>query len=233
MELTKFTQQEVCIMDSNVNLIGVRVARLPVFFPAKDGNARHNCCLVTVLGNVGKGDNQKTKAYELAFWGKYAEVAAWEFDKGREINITKGELDSYRHDTGRLKANGSKEIYLQNKIHVRKFTFGRDSKKELVERISRNMAALCAELGIQLPAGFTAERLLAITRAPRVDYNPAIHDAAGKYGNATIWRPNMTAAPATASAAPVTADSVAEMEKNIAAMKAQLAAGGTPFPVAG
>jgi hypothetical protein len=201
-------------MDSQVQLMGVRVARAPVFFPAKDGNPRHNCTLVTVIGNTGTGDKAKAKAYELAFWAKYAEVAAWSFSKGREINVIRGELDSYRIDTGRVKGNGAKEIYLTNKIHVRKFTFGRDSKKELLERVTANMRKLEAEGGFKLPDAVTADKLIEITRSPRVDYNPAIHDATGKYGEATIWKPNMVAA-APALGQNAKAEQIAALEKQI------------------
>jgi hypothetical protein len=212
----------------------VRVARDPIFIPAANGDQRHNHCILTVINNRGTKDaagQARTDSYTLHFWGKYAEVAAWSLGKGREINV-RGENRSYLHDTGRVKENGRKEVYRRNEVLVRKFFFGGDSKKELMARLAKNIAALEVAGGFKLPASVTPETLLAITKTPRVDYNPAIHDATGKYGVATIWRKGQ--APVATASAPVDMNDVTAMKARIKEIEDAATAGGTvdAFPTA-
>jgi len=223
-------------IDSKVFLANVRVAGRPTFFPADD--VKKHRCLVTVINNRGKNDQQveMTDEFTLVFWGKRAQNAALYIDKGRALNVD-GVLRSYTVDTGRVKPDGKKEFNRTTSIHVRKFSFGPDSKKELVKRIGGNLALIKAAVdgGTRDPhAPITAEELIVINRPAAYDYNPQLAAQTGSYGNAQVYIKGqgmlaagsvpVQAGPA-AGAPPITpAANLAKMEAEVAALKAAMGA---------
>jgi len=224
------------MIDSIVTLSNVRVAGQPTFFPSDD--PKKHRCLITVIKNRGKNAQgvELTDEFTLVFWGKYAQVAALHLDKGRAINV-EGVLRSYTVDTGRLKANGKKELNRTTSVHVKGFEFSADSKKDLVKRISTNMAVIQAakEGGTrdpQLPT--TAEELIMVQRPPAYDYNPTVAYQTGRYGNAQVYIKGQGmltpgAIPAVINAGGVIDQTgeLSRMQGEVAALRAALANQGT------
>lgn len=206
-----------------VQLLNVRVAGKPTFMPSKNGDPRRHHTMVTVICNRGKNPNNQedmTDEITLNFWGKYAIFAAKYLDTGREINVD-GELRSYRHQTGQINPTSGKPVIERRvEVLVNRCFFGKDSMKELSARINANIAAL-RQSG-RLVGDVAAEELLKVSRIDVGDYNPALHDASGIYGNARIWRGgwigNGVAAPAS------TTDELAQLRQAVATMSAQLSA---------
>ena len=213
-------------MGNMVTLTNVHCAGNPTFFPHQDP-AKHRT-LITVISNAKTRNGQDIRdEFTLVFWGKYAQMAALYLKKGRAINVT-GRLKSYSIDTGRVKPNGKREIYRLTTIHVDRFEFGRDTMKELVERITANLQKAKQEGLIPANVTITAEYLLAVEPKPFVDYNPAVVAQTGLYGNAKVFIkgqgflgpqnvPNAT--PAATTAAGV---SVEQLQAQIQSLMAQL-----------
>ena len=226
------------MIDGMVFLSNVRVAGDPCFFPSADP-LKHRC-LVTVIKNRGKNKAgaEMTDEHSLVFWGKYAQTAALYLDKGRAINVL-GVERSHTKDTGRLKPSGSKELNRTTSIHVKSFEFGADSKKELVKRISANLAKAKAEGRINPDATITAEELILVTRPAAYDYNPQLAAQTGRFGNARVWIKGQGFLGAGVVGQPMGAAigpdaKIAQMEAEIQAMKAGAVDVGTadPFPTA-
>jgi single-stranded DNA-binding protein len=172
-----------------VQLMNVRVAGKVTFMPGAEPKRNH--AMLTVICNRGKKPNSQEEMSDeitLNFWGKYADFAAKYLDVGREVNID-GELRSHRHQTGTINPRtGQSNIERRVEVLVNRCYFGKDSMKEVSARVNGKIAALIQ--GGRLPVGtvLTAEELLAVNRPNVGDYNPAIHDAIGVYGNAKIWK---------------------------------------------
>ena len=218
------------MIDTIVNLTNVRVAGDPTFFPGADPS-KHRC-LVTVIKNRGKNKagQEMTDEFTLVFWAKYAQTAAMYLDKGRAIDVT-GVLRSHTIDTGRMKANGKKELNRTTNIHVKSFEFGADSKKELVKRVGQNIAKAIQEGLLPPNCTITPDYLIAVSRAASYDYNPQLAAQTGRYGNARVFIKGQGFLGNGAVAQPlVTDDKLAEMERQVAEMKAARAAGGEINP---
>ena len=229
------------MIDSIVSLSNVRVAGAPTFFPSDD--SKKHRCLITVIKNRGKNAQnvELTDAFTLVFWGKYAQTASLYLDKGRAINVD-GVLRSYEVDTGRIKANGKKEINRTTSVHVKGFEFAKDSKKELVKRLNTNLAAIQAakQGGTRDPNALTTgEELIVVHRSAAYDYNPQLAAATGRYGNAQVYIKGQgllvagsVAPPAGVGAAsPDTATELAKMQAQMDVLKAQAAGSAAGSPV--
>ena len=215
------------MIDSLVSLSNVRVAGAPTFFPAED--PKKHRCLITVIKNRGKNQQnvELTDEFTLVMWGKYAQTGALYLDKGRAINV-EGVLRSYTVDTGRLKPNGKKELNRTTSIHVKSFEFSADSKKELVKRISTNMAVIQAakEAGTRDPsAPISAEELIVVNRPASYDYNPQLAMQTGRYGNAQVYIKGQGMLVPNGAAG--VGANVASMQAQVAALKVQIAANTT------
>ena len=205
-------------MDEKLILCNARVAGPPTFFPGLTPDKHRT--LLTVIKNRGKNKAGQplSDEYTLVMWGKYAQTGALYFTVGRALNV-ECVPRSYSVDTGRLKPNGKKEIYRLTNFHVRSFEFGADSKKELSARINQNIMTAKAAGQIDQNATVTAEILLAVTRPQKVDYNPAVHNATGMYGNAKIFiKGQGFAGPGTAVA--TGQPTVEQLEAQLAQLKA-------------
>jgi hypothetical protein len=191
--------------------------------------------MLTVICNRGKNPRTQEEMSDeitLNFWGKYADFAANYLTVGREINVD-GELRSHRHPTGQINpATGKSVIERRVEVLVTKCFFGKDSMKEMSARVNAKIAALKQIGRIPMESNITADELLAVTRPAAVEYNPAIHDAAGMYGNAKIWKKgqgfvgNGVVAPQPV-AQPVNTGNpqdVTALTQELATLKAQLAA---------
>jgi single-stranded DNA-binding protein len=217
----------------NVQLIGVRVAGVPTFIPSPSGDVKKHHLMFTVINNRGINSNTKeemTDEITVNLWGKYAVTGANYIAKGRELNVI-GELRSYRHQTGRTRADGKPEIERRVEVLCNRFFFGKDSMKEMVARVGANISTLKAS-GRDLNGQLTAEELLAVTRPQFQDYNPAIHDASGILGNARIWKkgPGFVGNGVVANAP---AADVATLQKQIEDMQKMISAAGAPAEAAG
>jgi single-stranded DNA-binding protein len=221
----------------------VRIAADPMFIPALDPKRHH--AMVTVICNRGlhpRTKEQMTDEITLNFWGGYALTAAKYLKTGREISFV-GELRSFRHQTGQVNTAGKAVINRRIEVLVNQFFFGKDSMKELSARVNGNIAILRA--GGRIPANviLTAEELLVVQKEDAGDYNPAVHNPTGRYGNSRIWLKEtnswanpgaaQTAQTAQMSAAATNVDAAAEL----AALKAKIAgmeaAGETVSPFVG
>ena len=214
-----------------VQLLNVRVAGKPTFMPGSEPKRNHT--MLTVICNRGKKPNTQEEMSDeitLNFWGKYADFAAKYLDVGREVNID-GELRSHRHQTGTVNpTTGKQNIERRVEVLVNRCYIGKDSMKEMSARMNAKIAALIA--GGRLPQGtvLTAEELLAVDRPDIGDYNPAIHDATGVYGNAKIWRKGTGfVGTGAASAAPGTGD-VASLKAQAEVISKALTAAGEANP---
>jgi hypothetical protein len=216
------------MIDGMLTLSNVRVAGIPTFFPGSDPK-RHRC-LVTVIKNRGKNRNtgqDMTETYGLVFWGNYAQVAANYLTVGRAINVLCTPR-SWDVDTGRVKANGKKEMYRTAQFHVVRFEFGADSKKELVKMITENIQKAKAEGLLPAETTITADYLIARQKKQFLAYNGTV-DAQGLYGNARVfikgagWLQPGASAPAPAAAAP--AGDLAAQVANLTQMIANIQSG--------
>lgn len=228
-------------MGNFVTLTEVYVAGNPTFFPHSDPNK--HLTLVTAIENIKTSDGRDLRnEFTLAFWGKYAQIAALYLEKGRAINV-QGRLRTRPIDTGRVKANGKREIYRVTTVQVDKFEFGRDSMKALSARVNTNIQKAKAEGLLPPNCTITAEYLLKVEPKPFVEYNPAIAAQTGLYGNARVFVKGQgflgpqnapTAAPATApaSAGTVNNATIEALQAQIQAMQQQLQAQGSAVPVA-
>lgn len=174
------------MIDSIISLSNVRVAGAPTFFPGSE--PKKHRCLLTVIKNRGKNTagEEMTDEIGLVFWGKYAQTAALYLDKGRAINVT-GVLRSHTKETGKVKANGKKELQRDISVHVKSFEFSADSKKELVKRIGQNIARAKQEGFLPPDCTITPEYLIAVSKSPAYDYNPETARQTGMYGNARVY----------------------------------------------
>jgi len=172
-------------MSNIVQLSNVYVAGNPTFFPHNDPS-KHRTILTAIHNSKTRDGRDIRDEYTLVFWGKYAQMAALYLKKGRCINVM-GRLKSHSIDTGRVKANGKREIYRITTVHVDKFEFGRDSMKELSARINANIQRAKAEGLLPPNCTVTAEYLLHVDAQPFVDYNPAVVAQTGMYGNARVF----------------------------------------------
>jgi len=220
-----------------VHMMNVRIAGKPTFMPAADPKRHHT--MVTVICNRGVNPtNQQPMSDEvtLNFWGPYALTAAKYLDTGREINV-EGELRSFRHQTGQVGANGKPVIERRVEVQVQKFFFGKDSLKELTARINARIAELKAGGRIPQQVILDAGELLTVNRPDPGDYNPAIHDATGTYGNARIWRKGVGfVGQGAAAAAPLntgTAGDIASLTEQMRQIQAQLSAAQNAGATAG
>ena len=172
-------------MGNSVTLTNVNIAGNPTFFPHTDPSK--HLTLVTAIENIKTSDGRDLRnEYTLAFWGKYAQIAALYLEKGRAINV-QGRLRTRSIDTGRVKANGKREIYRITTVQVDKFEFGRDSMKALSARVNANIQKAKAEGLLPPNCTITAEYLLKVEPKPFVEYNPAIAAQTGLYGNARVF----------------------------------------------
>jgi len=209
-----------------VQLLNVRVAGKPTFMPGSEPKRNHT--MLTVICNRGKKPNSQEEMSDeitLNYWGKYADFAAKYLDVGREINVD-GELRSHRHQTGQINSTTGKPIIERRvEVLVNRCYFGKDSMKEMSARVNGKITALKQAGRIPLDTVITAEELLAVERPDIGDYNPALHDAIGVYGNAKIWRKGTgfvgtgvnTAAAGTGDVAALKVQA-AEIQKAIVAM---------------
>lgn len=214
-----------------VQLMNVRVAGKVTFMPGSEPKRNH--AMLTVICNRGKKPNTQEEMSDeitLNFWGKYADFAAKYLDVGREVNID-GELRSHRHQTGQINPTTQKPIIERRvEVLVNRCYFGKDSMKEVSARVNGKIAALIA--GGRLPVGtvLTAEELLAVDRPNIGDYNPAIHDAIGLYGNAKIWRKGQGFVGTGVNTAAAGTGDVASLKAQAAEITKALAAQGEASP---
>jgi single-stranded DNA-binding protein len=211
-----------------VQLLNCRVAGTPTFMPGSEPKRNHT--MLTVICNRGKKPNTQEEMSDeitLNFWGKYADFGAKYLDVGREVNID-GELRSHRHMTGQINPTTKKPIIERRvEVLVNRCYFGKDSMKELSARVNSNIAIAKSQGRINVEAVLTAEELLKVERPDVGDYNPAIHDVAGRYGNAKIWKKGTGMLAQTAVAAAVGPESVADLNvKMVEIQKALDAAAG-------
>lgn len=176
-------------MEDKMILSNVRVVASPTFFPHATDPKKHKC-MITVAKNHGKhrttGQPLPASYYELSFWGKRAQTCALYLNTGKLISaevIPRSRLV----DTGRFKQNGKKEIYRLTNWIVWNFEFGADSMKELCARINGNLALAKAAGLLNAESTVTAEVLLKTNRPTKYDYNPALAEQSGLYGNARVW----------------------------------------------
>jgi len=209
------------------------VAGTPTYFPSLTDPSKSRC-LVTVIKNRGKNaQNQDLRdEFTLVFWGKYAGTAAIFLDTGRCISV-EGVARPYTTDTGTVRADGKRNLNRITNIHVRHMEFGADTKKEMIARVTNNIALAKSQGLLDPNATITAEFLLNITRPAMHDYNPAQAEQTGLYGNAKVFikgrgfigetAPVITTPPLTAvaGAVPVAAEVVAGTEE-IASLESRL-----------
>lgn len=233
-------------MGNFVTLTNVNIAGNPTFFPHTNPNK--HLTLVTAIENIKTSDGRDLRnEYTLAFWGKYAQIAALYLEKGRAIDV-QGRLRTRPIDTGRVKANGKREIYRITTVQVDKFEFGRDSMKALSARVNANIQKAKAEGLLPPNCTITAEYLLKVEPKPFVEYNPAVAAQTGLYGNARVFikgqgflgpqnapaaAPVATpAAAGTATAGTVNNATIEALQAQIQAMQQQLQAQGAVAPAA-
>jgi len=173
-------------MSNYAILTNVNVAGNPTFFPHPTDPNKHRTLLTAIHNSKTRDGRDLQDEFTLVFWGKYAQTAALYLEKGRSINV-QGRMKSYSIDTGRVKANGKREIYRITTIHVDKFEFGRESMKALSARVNANIQKAKTEGLLPPQCNITADYLLAITPKPFVDYNPAVVAQTGLYGNARVF----------------------------------------------
>ncbi len=215
-----------------VQLMNVRVAGKVTFMPGIEQKRNH--AMLTVICNRGlKPNTQEEMSDEITlnFWGKYADFAAKYLDVGREVNID-GELRSHRHQTGQVNPTTGKQVIERRvEVLVNRCYFGKDSMKEMSARVNAKITALKQAGRLPLDAIITAEELLAVERPNIGDYNPAVHDAIGVYGNARIWKKGIgftnngtqPAAAVAGASATVNTNSVEDLKKQAAVIAAALA----------
>jgi hypothetical protein len=236
-----------------IQLLNVRIAGIPTFIPAANGDVNKHHTLMTVICNRGQNRNTQEEMSDeitLNFWGKYACTAALYLNKGREISVD-GELRSYRHQTGQMRpGTNTPAIERRVEVLVQRFFFGKDSMKEMSARLNQKIAELKAAGRIPAATVLTAEELLAIERPAAVDYNPAVALQTGVYGNAKVWIKGTGFVTGNGVAAPVLADpaaaagagldpaamanQIAILQKTLLGLSAGAGAGGAatidPFP---
>jgi len=217
--------------------IDVNCADAPIYFP--NANPAHSLCRVNAINNYKANGKDLSEQVTLDFWGKWANVAACTLDKGSCISGV-GELRSWTKKTGVLRPDGKEIIYTTNKVRVSRFWYGKETKKHLVSRIAKNLAAAKAAGKIPPQATITPEDLLAIDKNMVVDYNPTLAAQTGRYGNARVYLnpatgvAPQTQAPVAVPAAPNAADPaqmLEEMRTRMEALQAQIAAGGAAAAV--
>jgi len=217
-------------IDNRISLNNVHVAGDPVFFPGDD--PKKHKCMLTVIKNRGKNGAgaDMTDEFNLTFWGKYAQTAAFYLKQGRCI-IVDGVARSYSKETGRVKASGKPEVVRENPIHVKSFQFGPETRKEEIERLRINLAAaIAAGKTIQT---LTPEDLMTRNTPQFHDYNPQLAMQTGKYGYARVYLkgigwagPQAGVAAGAGNPAPIATDETAALKAKIAQLEAEKAASG-------
>lgn len=203
--------------------IGAHCAGSPMFIPGTEVGKNHT--IITVIVNRGKskaGVELKSEV-TLNIWGKYAGAAACHLDKGRKIDF-EGELLSHTTDTGTVTPAGKKMLNRRNEVRVSRFYFSGDTKKELMQRVSKNLAALQAT-----GQPITPDALLNISRNKTIEYNPVLSAQTGMYGNARVWIGNSfikanaaIVVPAPAAPVPAPAQVVAKTMEELMSEQAAL-----------
>jgi hypothetical protein len=228
---------------SNISLKNVHCAADPMFIPGNDPKGHR--CLITVIENLGKNSKtqeEMTNRYQLVFYSKYAQTAAIYLRKGRCITVD-GEAHTWAEQTGQVLPSGKPDIRERFQIRVRKFYFGPENKKDLLNMLTANIERARGAGMIPQNCTLNAEFLMERPKIPFYDYNPQLANQTGKYGNASVWVKgvgflgNGKVAPAPDAAAPVAAaggvDEVALLKAQIAQLKAEKDAAGGAAAIAG
>ncbi len=175
-------------MDEKIVFSNVRVASPATFFPHPT-DPKKNKLMVNVIKNRGKDKTtgkSYSEVYSLVFWNRLASVGACHFPVGRALNI-EAVPRTYSRETGKTKPSGKAEIISQTTWHVRSFEFGPDSMKELLGRVTGNIALLKQQGLLPATCTVTAEMLLVSNRQATVDYDPNAALVTGMYGHSKVY----------------------------------------------
>jgi hypothetical protein len=201
-----------------------------------------------MIKNRGINPNNQqpmTSEFTFVWWGAYAETCCLYIPTGRAISALVAPR-TRSIDTGRVKANGKKEIYRVTDFHVRAFEFGADSLKELVARLDANLLLAKQQGILDQNSTLSGQFLAQVKRPAKVPFVLALAEQTGMYGNARVfvkgrgWIGPGAAVPAGVAVNPATVptgvDEVSLLQARIAEINAQkaqeaaavVAAGGIP-----
>jgi single-stranded DNA-binding protein len=174
-----------------VTVINGHVTGIPTYFPSPDGDARKNQLImnITVNGKKKTDGTRPATIIPVKIWGKYGNIAAHQLKNGSCVNVT-GELSSWRRDTGKTE-NGKRVFEERISINCDSFMHGGATGKELAELVNKNIAELNdakAKGTIRPDAPLTIDIMLKKPEPTVVpDFNIALANQTGMYGNAKVW----------------------------------------------
>jgi hypothetical protein len=173
-------------MATKTMLTGVRVARTPIFIPAKDGNTKHNHLIATVLDNSPMPNGEEaTVEVSCHFWGKGAAIAANYLLTGSRINI-EGSLQSFARDTGQLTSAGKRILERTLSLKVYRMELLNDSRKYRSEVFDKCILNLKAQGRLPQEVHLTLDDVEP-KKSTMVDFNPQVAAETGRYVNARVW----------------------------------------------
>ena len=156
------------------------------FFPAKDGNPKHNHANSTGIVNTAFG---KTVPMPVIFWGKYADAVVCHLGRGSYVFID-GELGTYDEKTGTIGKDGKEITHPKSEINVKHFEFGGSTQGELRTRVRKNLIAMIAT-GLMPPTvptdDATIDAIIKTESVPTLEYNAQLAELTGMHGRAKVW----------------------------------------------
>jgi single-stranded DNA-binding protein len=124
-------------MQAKIHFVG-HTARAPYFFPNGDKDTR--CAKFTVITNDGKNakGEDRSSAHNCTAFGKTADLACWYLHVGKQVAIN-GRSTTMRKETGKIRPDGSAEVYYESTTLVDSIELLADSQKWIADSKAKGL----------------------------------------------------------------------------------------------